>query len=344
MSFISSLSVTTPLRSSVLQLQTELTQAQTEVSTQTKADIGLSLGAQTGTALSLESAMDRLNAFSGTNALATTRLSATSSTLTNMLTTAQSMAQSLTEATGVGSTTTLQASAQSAMQNLVGDLNTTSGSEYIFGGINTSAQPIANYTATSPAKTAIDNAFQSYLSTNNLTASTLTSSQMQTFIDGPYTALFNDTNWQANWSSASSTTIQSNITPSQSLNTSVSANDSSIRQVTQAYAMLSEFAGGGLSSDAFSTVISSAGKLMSSGINGLNNVAGGIGVAQGTMDTATSQINAQVSVLTTNVDSLVGVDTAALSTKVTQLQTQLEASYELTSELSKLSLVNYLSA
>ena len=90
--------MTSPLRSSVLQAQSALTQAQTEVSTGTYADIGLQLGGGTGQLLSLRSSVDSLNVYTQTNAVASTRLSATNSALTSMLSTAQSLSATLTTA------------------------------------------------------------------------------------------------------------------------------------------------------------------------------------------------------------------------------------------------------
>ena len=51
---------------------------------------------------------------------------------------------------------------------------------------------------------------------------------------------------------------------------------------------------------------------------------------------------AQVTYLTTRSAGLVGVDPATLSTQISGLQTQIQASYEITSQLQQLSLVNYL--
>ena len=67
-----------------------------------------------------------------------------------------------------------------------------------------------------------------------------------------------------------------------------------------------------------------------------------MGATQDAISSANSQISSQVSVLQSNVSDLDSVDTYALSSQVTTLQTQLEASYELTSRLQDLSLTNYL--
>ena len=106
--------------------------------------------------------------------------------------------------------------------------------------------------------------------------------------------------------------------------------------------MLSEFTGTAIGADARAAVVATAQKLISAGIAGLTEAQATVGTAQASVTAADSQIDAKVTVLKTSVSSLVSVDPYALSSKVTALQTQLEASYSLTSRLQQLSLVNYL--
>lgn len=344
MTYISSLSLTTPMRQSVQQIQSSLSQITNEMSSGKKDDLGLSLGAQTGNALSLQSEMDRLNSYTNTNTLATSRLSSTSNALTAMVSSAQSVAADLIQATGVGSSSTLQSSAQDALNSLTGALNTSSAGQFLFAGIKTDTQPLAA-TAPTDLVTSAKTAFQTYLNGPPvIDSSTMTGPQMQSFLDGQFSALFNDSNWGTNVSQASSTQIQTQVSPSQSLTTSVTANDPSIRQVAQGYTMLSALVGQNLSANALSAVKSSASKLVSSGISGLDNVAGAVGIAQATLDSTNTQIGAQVQVLTSNVSSLEDIDATVLPTKLAQLTTQLNASYEMTAKLGQLSLVNYLTS
>lgn len=347
MTYISSQSLTSPLRQSILQAQTALAQAQTEVSTGAPADLGLTLGAQTGTVLSLKSDIDRLNTFAASNSVATTRLAATSNALDTMISSAQGIAATITTAASAGgSTTTLAASASAALQGFVAALNTSAGGQSVFGGINTATTPVRDYfsTQTSGAKQAVDGAFHQAFGTSQTGAgaSSISGTAMQSFLDNQFSALFGDSGWQSDWSSASSQTIDSVASPSQQLTTSVSANQGAFQKIAQAYTMLTEFTGQNLGEAAKAAVVATASKLMSAGIAALTNVQAGVGVAQASISGANSQISAQVGVLNTSVGNLESVDTYALSSKVTTLQTQLEASYELTSRLQQLSLVNYL--
>ena len=339
MTYISTSSLTSPLRLSVQQAQAALTQAQTEVSSGAYADVGLQLGGGTGQLLSLRSSVDSLNGYTTTNSIASTRLSATDTALTSMLSTAQSLSATLTSAQSTGTPTTgLAATAQGALQGLIGQINTSAGGQYVFGGIATQTTPIANATATSTAAQA---AFQNYLSTNGLSASTLTGAQMTSFLgSSAFTSLFSG----SAFSSASSQTMTTEIAPGQTTATSVSANQSAFQTVSQSYTMLAQFTGDNVSAAAQSAVVSTAANLLSTGIAGLTNVQAGVGVAQDAIAQANTQISAQTTLLSSSASNLDSVDSYALSSQVTQLQTQLEASYSLTSRLQQLSLVNYLTA
>ena len=348
MTYISSQSLTSPLRASILQAQAALSKAQTEIGSGAPADLGLTLGAATGHSLSVKASIDALGIYTQTNALATARLSTTSNALDTMLTSAQSIASSLTAAATAGGTTDgLAASATSALRTLISGLNTSVAGQSVFGGINTGQPPVGDYFGTnSSAKNAVDSAFQSAFGTSQTSAaaSSISGSAMQSFLNNQFAGLFTDSGWQASWSAASSQTIQSTVGPSQTTTTSVSANQGAFQKIAQAYTMLTEFTGGTMSADAKAAVVATASKLMSAGIGALTNVQADVGVAQSSIATANARNSAQITVLKSTVGDLENVDTYALSSQVTSLQTQLEASYELTSRLQQLSLVNYLTS
>ena len=106
--------------------------------------------------------------------------------------------------------------------------------------------------------------------------------------------------------------------------------------------MVTEFGGSNFSSGASQAVVASALSLVSSAIAGLTTTEAGVGAAQSAVTNANTALSAQSDVIKTQVDDLVGVDQGALSTRLTSLQTQLSASYSVTAQLQKLSLVNYL--
>jgi len=97
-----------------------------------------------------------------------------------------------------------------------------------------------------------------------------------------------------------------------------------------------------LSGDALNTLISNATTLVQQGISGLTDLQTSVGLVQNDVTTANTQMSSQMNILTTQINGLESVDPYQASTQVTELQTQLETSYSLTSQLQKLSLVNYI--
>ncbi len=349
MTYISSASLSSPLRQSVQQLQTQLTQAQTEISSGAPADLGLTLGANTGTVLSLQSETDQLDGYASSNNVASTRLGATNTALDSLLSTAQGVSADLVSAASAGgSTAALQATAQAALQSLSAALNTSVAGQHVFGGINTTQAPSADYTAspTSAAKGAVDAAFQSAFGTSQTGsgAAAISATALTTFLNGSaFTGIFTG-NGAGTAQTASATTLRTAISPSQTIATSVSAKSDAFNELSQGYAIINEFTGGSsLGSDAQAAAVSRATTLINAGIAGLTDVQSGVGVAQAAISDANTQISAQSTILKGSVGDLTGVDTYALSGQVTALQNQLEASYSLTSRLQQLSLVNYLS-
>ena len=349
MTTISSASFTSPVQASVLQLQKQLAQAQTEISSGAPADLGLTLGARTGSVISLRSQSDQLTSYTTSNATATTRLDATSTALDAILSTAQGVSAALISASSTGgSTSTLAATAKAALQSLTAALNTSAGGEYVFGGTKTDSAPVADYfgTPASGAKQSIDAAFQTTFGTSQTSAdaSSITGAQLTSFLDGSVAPVFDGSGAAGTFTTASSSALRTTIAPSQSIATSVSANAGAFQSLAQAYSVLTEFTGSNLSADAQAAAVARATTLVNTGLADLTDVQSGVGVAQAAITSADSQLSAQATVLQTSAGDLDSVDTYALSSQVTTLQNQLEASYDVTSRLQQLSLVNYLNA
>ncbi|MGP0060179.1 MAG: flagellar hook-associated family protein [Beijerinckiaceae bacterium] len=336
-SFISTFSLATILNQTVSTAQSNLANVEQELSTGVYADVGLTLGAETGQDMSLRSQESLLQTIGASNDTATTNLNSTQTILGNLQSTAQDFLQTLLEGTTSNSTAqSLQSAAQNNLQSLLSQLNTNVGGEYIFAGINSSVAPMTDGTSS------VASAYSSYLTSLAATSSTISASQMQSFLDTQYPALFQGSNWASNWSSASDTAIASQISPTQTVVTSVSANQSAFQQLAQAYSMVADLGTSNLSSTAYQTVVSSAEALVQNSISGLTTIQAGLGAAQSAISTANDYMSTQMTTLSTQVGNLENVDTYSVSTQATELQTQIETAYQLTSQLQQLSLVKYL--
>jgi flagellar hook-associated protein 3 FlgL len=335
------------LQLSVANLQSQLTTAQTESTTGEYADLGLQLGVQSGEEISLQNENGVLQNLTTNNSLVTTRLSTTTAALSSLTTGAQNALNSLAEyepATGEGST--LQTLGDNALQSLISTTNTSIGGQYVFGGINSGSPPMTNYfEAPAAAQTAIQSAFSTYLAglSPPATAQTVTAAQMQTFLSSSaFTSQFQGAAWSSNWSSASSVNISSDISPTETIDTSTNANQPAFQQLAQAYTMLNEFTGTSINSSAIQSVVSSASSLINQALTSLTSTSATIGAAQSRVTDANDNMSAQMNILQTQISNLDSVNAYQTATQVSSLSTQIQTAYELTAQLQQLSLVKYL--
>jgi len=346
-SSISTASLTSVLSQSVSQLQTQLANAELELSTGQDADVGLTLGITTSQSLSLQQQQSYLQTLTSTNNAVSTNLSTTQNVLSSMQSTAQTFLNSLVENDGITTTASaLQTSATGDLQSMIAGLNTQVDGSYIFAGTNSANAPITDYFAQgAPNAAAVTSAISSAFPGG---VSNATGAQMTSFLDNQFSSLFTG-DWSttsgagSDWSSASDTTLSSQISPSDKQSTSVSANQTAFRQLAEAYTMVTSLAGQNLSSDAYQAVVTQAQSLVSSAISGLTDIQANVGVTQAAITSSNNQMSAQMTIYTTQIDNLDGADAYDAATKVNNLQTQIETAYSLTNQLKQLSLVNYIS-
>jgi flagellar hook-associated protein 3 FlgL len=345
--FVSSQYLANGLVLPVTQAQSALTTAMTEESTGQYADLGLQLGDQSGYELSLKERVALLQSLTAGNGLVSTNLATAQSALTGISKTAQTTIADLTAWTpSANSGATLQTMGQSALESLIASTNATSGDQYVFGGINSSVAPMADYysTPTSTAKTAVDQAFQTAFGVlpSDPAAASISGSAMQSFLSGPFAALFTGANWTSTWSSASSVDTSAEIAPGQTVATSTNANEPAFQELAQAYTMLSEFGGSELSSAAQETVANAASSLIAQGQNSLINVQASLGATQSAMTDANSSMTSQTTILQQQIGALDNVDQNKTGAQIASLTNQIQMAYELTARLQQMNLAQYL--
>jgi flagellar hook-associated protein 3 FlgL len=345
--FVSSQALAMSLVQPVMQAQSSLTTAMTEESTGQYADLGLELGEQSGYELSLKEEVGQLQTLTSNNSIVSTGLSTAQSALSAISSTAQTTLNDLATWTpSANSGASLQNMGQSALQSLIASANATSGEQYVFGGINSAVAPMADYYSTpaSAAKTAIDQAFQTTFGVlpSDPAAANIPASAMQSFLSGPFAALFQGASWSSDWSQASSTNTSAEIAPGETVTTSTNLNESGFQDLTQAYAMLSEFGGSQLSSSAQQAVATAASSLVSQGVDSMTNIQAELGSTQSAVTNANSSMSSQLTILEQQVDNLDDVNANTTAAQINSLTNQIQMAYELTSRLQELNLAQYL--
>jgi flagellar hook-associated protein 3 FlgL len=345
---VSTYSIGTSMLSGLARTQNQLTQLTAESSSGQYADLGLQLGDQSGYELSLRNQTNLLQTLTTANNLTVTNLQMAQAALDSMRTSAQTALTALTSVTAGSSSaaSTLQSAGTNALQSLIADANVTSNGQYLFGGDNTGVAPMADYfsSTTSAAKSAIDAAFVTTFgfAPTSASASTISASAMQSFVSTTFASLFSGTNWTNDWSSASNTDVTTQIAPGESATTSTNANQPGFQQLAEGYAMLAEFGGSSLSSATQQAVITAASSLINQGVSSLTTTEATLGSAQTRVTDATTSMSNQLTILQTQIGNLDNVNYSAIAVQLSSLSTQLETAYQLTAQLQKMNLAQYL--
>jgi flagellar hook-associated protein 3 FlgL len=343
--FVSTNYLANSLVGPVMQAQSRLTNAMTEMSTGEYADLGLQLGDQSGYELSLKEQVGQLQTLTTGNSAVSTSLSTAQSALSAIQSNAQTTLNNLAAWTPSGTSgASLDNMGQSGLQSLISGVNTTSSDQYVFGGINSAVAPMADYYSTpaSAAKTAVDQAFQTTFGVLPSDPAAANISDMQSFLSGPFAALFQGASWSTDWSSASSDNTSATSAPGQTVTTSTNANQPGFQQLAQAYTMLSEFGGSALSSDAQQAVATAAASLVSQGVDSMINIQAELGSSQRAVTSANNSMSSQLTILQGQLGNLDNVNSTATAAEISSLTNQVQMAYELTSRLQQLNLAQYL--
>jgi flagellar hook-associated protein 3 FlgL len=359
--FVSTHYLANSLVQPVMRAQSQLTTAMTELSTGQYADLGLQLGDQSGYELSLKEQVQQLQALTTGNSVVASTMSTAQNALTSIATSAQTTMQNLAGWTpgSIGAGSQLQLSGQTALQDLISSANATSGDVYVFGRINSSGPPMADYySPASAAKTAVDQAFQTEFGClpTDAAAANITAAKMQSFLIGPFATLFSGTNWTTDWSSASSTNTTAEIAQGQTVTTSTSTTPTAstatdpnpaptaFQRLAEAYTMLAEFGGSQLSSAAQQAVVTTAQPLILQGQTSLTNTQAALGATQSQVTDANNAMSSQLTILQDQLGNFDNVNATTTAAQITRLTNQIQMAYELTSRLSQLNLAQYLPA
>ncbi|MDY8108086.1 flagellar hook-associated family protein [Fulvimarina sp. 2208YS6-2-32] len=347
---VSSLSLSSAPRSSVSRVQQDLVIAQKEVVTGRFADVGLSLGVSVGRTISMRSEMAGNEKLTSAN----TQLAQRFATMQSALETTSQAGEGLLNSLISGGDRDASAKANKNAANnnigqLVGALNSSFGSRYLFSGAKTNTPPMKVDASNAPPElAAVKTAWQDFLGT--LTPpddpSIVTGADMEAFLkddpSGPFEKFFTDANWTANWSDASDQQTQARIGENETITSSASANDKAFRDVMKAYVMTASFDIDLLGSEARQVLTSRAIDTLSGGLSNIRELRSEIGIGEERIARTNEGLKSQKMVLKLAIGEEESVDVYEASTRVTNLMNTLETSYALTARISRLSLLNYL--
>ena len=336
------------LAAAIARIQRKLSADQESVASGKIANPLVTLGAGVSRDLILRQQISTIDGYTNSNATVSTRLDATASSLTTLSTSANALLSTLVSAqAGSTSPSALAEMAKNDLAQLSSQLNLNVGGAFVFGGVNSGATPLTPYFqdgGTSPAQGAVAAAFQAAFGTTQSGpgVGSITASQMQSYLSGPFAALFTGSSWSSNWSAATDASASVAVAPGQSISLGPTANNPAFQQLAQAYVMLSDSGAGNLSESAMSQLVTSATSTLRSAISSLTAEQANVGAAQSTLSRVGDTMASARTTLESSVSSMESADLPALNTEISQLSTQLQASFELTAQLQNLSLTKYL--
>ena len=345
--FLSSLTLWNAPRTGAARLQTELATATREIATGRLADVGATLGGGVAAAFGLRRQSASLAALTQSNAAASLRLQATQGALKEIQTGAEASLAELTALPADQRGRMAEAVARGRLAALAGALNTSASGQFVFGGTGSGTAPLTAYegSPTSAAKKAVDDAFTLFFGFDpgSPAASGITSFQLESFIDGPLAGLFTEANWKGTWSGASSPAIDSQISLTETVTTSASANAEPFRKLGMAYVIASGLGLSGLSQGAQDVATSKIMDLLGEAGAGLTTMQADLGRTQSRITEANARMAKQSALLTGQIRDLESVDPAEAKSRVDAITTQMQMSYGLTAQLRSLSLINFIS-
>lgn len=347
-SFVSNMSLQNAMRLTVASAQKEMLQLQEETVTGRHSDVGAVLGAKTTRTLNLHRDLQRMESLKSTNALTTQRLAASQEALGQMSTAANDALEVLIALSGITSQNQLDLAKENignALSTFTAAANTSFSGEYLFAGINTDVVPLNDYfqeTPPSTPKAAFDTAFANFMTANGYSSpEEITPAAMETFIGGLETS-FLVTDWETTWSTASDENMQSRISAAETVQSSTNTNAEGMRYMALGLVLGQELLALGIPETTRKIVSDKAIDYMGRAISGIDGERSKLGISESRVSQANTSLDAQITILTTSIKDMEGIDTYEAATRVTTLELQLSLAYTLTSRIQNLSLLNYL--
>lgn len=357
--------------------QAQVARLNQELVTERHSDVGLVLGARTGKATLLHQELAGIDRLKAANGATSARVGTTSAIVSELRSAADTfMATLVGLPTNETSAATVHGEAGRNLTTLIDKLNSAHAGQQLFGGVKTETAPAKDGSAA--VDTAFENfrtAFQTYWTasgnTGTATVNDIGARELGLFLNPvdpaspdlagetpAFIALatatwdaganarfdreFDAAAWSANWSSASDTNIKSQISATETLTTSVSANADPFRALARAYSVIGSLPADQLNAEAFKTAVNYAIAQLGEAVNGLTIEEANLGSTQNRLKTVNEQLTLQRTLLNDSLVAMEGVDPYEVKVKADALELQISLSYSLTSRLQKLNILNYL--
>src|SRR5690606_7477812 len=171
---------------------------------------------------------------------------------------------------------------------------------------------------------------------------TITPAQMEAYIDGPFSALFEEPQWSANFSQATDEVMRDRISRHEEIDSSATVNDAGIRQLFFSLALAIDGGAEQLRSDTFEVLAMRIANTASEAGHDIAATQARVGVVEERLAQANERIALEKQALEGRIGEIEGVDAYEVADRLSLLMTRIEASYSVTARMQQLTLMNYL--
>lgn len=336
-------------RQTAADLAAQLSTAQKELSTGFKADVYKSLGVGAAQTLDMRASIDRDRAQIESNALLLNRLDTMAQVLNQVRDTISPAIEIgvANKTVPMGTVAGLQRAARTALESILSQGNSSHSGTPVFSGTESTAQTLQPWNEVNPAT---GRAPADVLA--GLVAGGLPDAATAASVIAQVDAVFGDaaadpaTNYEATFYNGAPTgaprqtaTVGDNTV----LHYGVQANDAGFRDVIKGLAMLAAVDPAGIDDPAaYAAWVGKAVDSLTGGNAALLDAETRLGAQSGQIETATARMEARIDIYQSRVLDLEGVDSYEAATRISLLETQLQATYAVTARLSQLSFLNYM--
>ncbi|MCE2576806.1 flagellin [Komagataeibacter sp. FNDCR2] len=341
-----------------------MTQTQENLSWETSAgtlsETYAGLGSNRTSALSITPQITQVEAWQNNVTNAQNSLTVSATAVQQIVSLAQNLNTNILSITGSSSSSTISdiaTQAQSALTDLGATLNTSDGTGYVFAGQDSTEPPLTN--ASSLASGSLATAISAAVSTlgtsgasSVMTAATDAAnsnigsvfSSSLTTLSGDETIAEKAASLQKSVLTGSNTATEVGIVATQGsgLTSTSPSTGSPIYDLMRDMMVVSSMSGMSSSTSGYSDLVSQLHTSLQSTIAQLTDMESSVGVTQDNLTSQTTLLSSMQSMMTTQLSNARDADIAAVATQTSALNTRLQASYTLVSDMKSMSLADYI--
>lgn len=332
-------------QSNLQSLQAQIARASGEISSGRKSDPTRELGVGASLLYRLHDDVQQGGALKNSASLSGERMKTMQTAMTSVGKVMTDVSAQILQADALKqqSYTTLATDAPDALASIADLLNTDFQGQKVFGGTDSASRPIQNITAL-PAQ--MQSMLDAAVTANggaplDATQAASLMSSIDAVFGGPGSSFYTDYYGSGSKTGDGDPNLV-RIGEGQTLSYDVRADNDAFKDALHALALTSLLGSGSLQDDAKTAIADRAGELMRGAQASLTTLSGTLGSKEARLERVAEIQARTIDATTSQINDLEAADYYTLSDQVSTMQIQLQATYSITAQLSKLSLVNYL--